>query len=746
MAVSQVLTLTEVAGSPSVANNTSRVQIKWTSTQTGTSYNLNTRTAKYWVSINGGAATEYAVSYTLPKGTTTTILDTTITVPHRDDGSGTITVATWMDTRISAGVVEKSQSLTLTTIARASAITSAANVTLGNACSVSWTPNSTAFRYKLRFSLGSWNYTTGAIHPNKTSSYTYTGYTIPIADVAKQILNSFTGRMTVTLYTYSNSGATTQVGSADSETFTVTVPTSEAPIVSMSLSPVHTLPEQFNGLYIQGLSKVKAALSADALHDATIKYYNMAVEGKTYGADEDYTSGYLTNSGTISVSGHAVDSRDYGGYTPGSVVVIPYANPKIQNVTATRCDASGNPSDGGTYLKITAKRSYYPVVSNDVQKNFCEIRYRYKVESDRYYSDWVTILAGDNLSSDEVVTGPLLAGNFLATNTYQVEVQAIDDVGKTATSTIVIPTDKVYWHRDGVHNALGLGKYNEKENALDSAWDFYMNGNKITGLPIPVDDTDAVPKAYAAPADVQMKRNLNAIGWYKIGIITANMCSVITLTIGGVFQNNQASPAVVDIATQYNDARIHTILPSTVSNQISHIGVIIEGPKQFGVYAYYNSAKENPVHINVHPSMGTFQSTDWVISTVSDGDMAAAVALNVGLLTNCIVEEGTNGIWKYRKWSDGTAECRGIHVQNNVAVTTAWGYLYESPGYVVDLPSGLFKDTPQFSITLSGGGGAMLETYSKGSATQTPHMCVVRPTAVTIDTVNTSIVAYGRWK
>lgn len=111
-----------------------------------------------------------------------------------------------------------------------------------------------------------------------------------------------------------------------------------------------------------------------------------------------------------------------------------------------------------------------------------------------------------------------------------------------------------------------------------------------------------------------------------------------------------------------------------------------------------------------------------------------------------VVEEGTNGIWTYRKWSSGIAECRGIHVQEDVAITTAWGTLFESPGYVVDLPSGLFVETPQFSITLTGSGGVMLETYSEGSATQTPHMCAIRPFAMTIDIVNTSIIAYGRWK
>ena len=75
MAVSQELTVTEVAGSPSVATNTSKVRILWKSTQTGESRNEYTRTAYYYVSINGGTETKYTVSYTLPQNTTKTIVD-----------------------------------------------------------------------------------------------------------------------------------------------------------------------------------------------------------------------------------------------------------------------------------------------------------------------------------------------------------------------------------------------------------------------------------------------------------------------------------------------------------------------------------------------------------------------------------------------------------------------------------------------------------------------------------------------
>ena len=117
-------------------------------------------------------------------------------------------------------------------------------------------------------------------------------------------------------------------------------------------------------------------------------------------------------------------------------------------------------------------------------------------------------------------------------------------------------------------------------------------------------------------------------------------------------------------------------------------------------------------------------------------------------IVNHVVEEGTDDIWTYRKWADGKAECWGVQTQKNVVISNAWGSLYESAGYTVALPSGLFVDTPVFNISLIGNGGIMLQTYSLGSKTESPHLCAVKPVPVPqgIDTINTSIIAYGRWK
>lgn len=425
-------------------------------------------------------------------------------ISHDNDGTKAISISGSVTapngTSYSGKTTSGSKTVSLDNIPRASTITSVTDVVLSNKCSVKWTPASTAFRYKLMFSLGDWSYTTDAIKPGKTSAYTFM-YAIPL-EVANQIPNSKTGTMTVSLYTYSDTGATQQIGNVSTKTFTVTVPefSDTRPFISIGVLPVHTLPDSFSGLYIQGKSKVSVFVNAYGQYGAGIETHTAKVDGIQYTGNR-ITSDYLNKYGKIDVSGTAVDSRGYSGTKTTVITVIPYSRPSILpvdgegNVVAVRCDADGNLLDSGTYLKIKAKRKYSLVESDGEQHNFCKIQYRYRL-ADGPYSSWITILEGDSLDSDEIVTEPLLDGALLSTNTYQVQVQAIDDIGVNAHVTITVPTAKVYMHRDGARNAIGLGKYCEKENAIDSGWDYHANGNKVTGLPAPEDSTDAVPKSY----------------------------------------------------------------------------------------------------------------------------------------------------------------------------------------------------------------------------------------------------------
>jgi hypothetical protein len=242
----------------------------------------------------------------------------------------------------------------------------------------------------------------------------------------------------------------------------------------MTLSPVSSLGSGFAGLYIQGKTKVKATLSATGKNNATIKSYKMTADGGTYDSDDAYTSAYLSHEGSISVVGYATDSRNITGSITQNITVIPYSKPQIQAVSgeteviASRCDASGNINDSGTYLKIKARRGYSKVISANNQYNYCKIRYRYKAEGGSY-SSWTNILLGSNLTTDEIATGALLGGALAVDKSYIVQVQAIDDIGESATTTISVPTDKVYMHEAASMNSLGIGKYAEEANMVDVA-------------------------------------------------------------------------------------------------------------------------------------------------------------------------------------------------------------------------------------------------------------------------------------
>lgn len=308
-----------------------------------------------------------------------------------------------------------------------------------------------------------------------------------LATVYNLLPSGTKGALRFTLRTYSDSGYKDQIeGSGGYKEITLNIPedAKTKPSVLMSLAPVGALPSAFAGLFIQGKTKVKATLSAEGKYGASIKGYSMKVGSDTYGSEDNYTSDYLAQNGVYKVYGSAVDARGFSGSTSADISVIPYSSPRIlpasgeADVVAARCDADGNLSDSGTYLKIKAKRSYSKVVSGNVQKNFCQIRYRYKLASTSSWSSWVTVLDAE-AAEDEIVTGSLLGGVLSVQSTYLVQVQAIDDIGGHTETTFSIPTEIVHSHK--TKNGLGLGKYCEGEKLLDVGWDAHFRGEVRVG-------------------------------------------------------------------------------------------------------------------------------------------------------------------------------------------------------------------------------------------------------------------------
>lgn len=113
-----------------------------------------------------------------------------------------------------------------------------------------------------------------------------------------------------------------------------------------------------------------------------------------------------------------------------------------------------------------------------------------------------------------------------------------------------------------------------------------------------------------------------------------------------------------------------------------------------------------------------------------------------------IVSQGTSGIWTYRKWASGVSECWGNKNCGDIAVTSAWGALFEGSNMgSIAYPSGLFVSQPVFlpSAQTTKYGICGIE-IDGGNATTTPSLYLLRATAQTVQGVYLSLYAKGRWK
>lgn len=312
----------------------------------------------------------------------------------------------------------------------------------------------------------------------------YWTWTVPLEFAAE--IPSKTSE-TVTVICVTKNGTAT-VGT-ERVTFTAKVPEQSPflPTLTMNLSPVATLPSAFNGLYVQGKTKVRAAFTANSQY-STIKSTSVGIgngaETKNYSGNPA-TTDILSASGETLVVGVATDARGFKSSIEQSITVLPYSSPKIapytgeRAVICERCMQDGTLSDSGMFLKIKARRSYYAVRADGVQKNFCSMSYRYKTGNGAYSSN-ITLLESSNVSTNLVdVTLDNIVTSL--TSSYTVQLTVTDTMGESAVYTYYIPTAGCDFNLREGGNGASFGKYSEKENALEIAehWDLFLKNNPV---------------------------------------------------------------------------------------------------------------------------------------------------------------------------------------------------------------------------------------------------------------------------
>ena len=103
--------------------------------------------------------------------------------------------------------------------------------------------------------------------------------------------------------------------------------------------------------------------------------------------------------------------------------------------------------------------------------------------------------------------------------------------------------------------------------------------------------------------------------------------------------------------------------------------------------------------------------------------------------TPVIADEGTSGIWTYRKWSNGKAEVMGKIPISALVISTALGGWYRSAvvsGSSYSYPF-TFSAIPNINMqyATSNGTGAMMWLTTQGTTTAPPDFYLIRPTSAT---------------
>ena len=131
------------------------------------------------------------------------------------------------------------------------------------------------------------------------------------------------------------------------------------------------------------------------------------------------------------------------------------------------------------------------------------------------------------------------------------------------------------------------------------------------------------------------------------------------------------------------------------------------------------------------------------------GDMRVSGGLRVGgaSLADFVIQQGTSGIWSFRKWKSGMAECWGAY-NFTVAITSAWGAVYESG--LISLPTFPFTFAAIPTVFFSSGNGNAAFFVERGNGetrtttTSPGKFYAMRPVSTGSSNYQITIYAIGK--
>lgn len=430
---------------------------------------------------------------------------------------------------------------------------------------VTITRYNSSYTHTVVVKLGSRSQTFTNIATSKT-------FTIPAAWV-DQIPSATSKTGTVIVTTYNGS---TELGS-NSKSFTVTVPSSVKPTVSLAGTNQSSNSTVSGwGILVQGYSTIKLTATAAAGSGSSISSIVFSGEGVSQsGTSATVTSSLLTTAGSKTWKVVVTDARGRTAQATLTRTVYEYYPASITALTAKRSDSSGTaaPADG-TYINA---KGTYSFASCNSHNSASVKKIEYKLHT---ASSWTSGVASATSGTAYTFGG----GNISILSTYDVRMTVTDALGSTATYTVTVSSvDGVSFGLNG--KCARFGGPVQYSDRFECDWDAQF---------------DKVVDIVQRRADA----SLSSAGWYNI--IKYNIGSSISvkfataqalnIKVGSTYNNTSNCVHCITMLGTYNtNPRFSDELSRSNVNVIDKIRYRYDANNNGWIDVHYAAPNSNDV-------------------------------------------------------------------------------------------------------------------------------------------------------
>lgn len=468
--------------SQSPANNTSTVKFQvYLRTSSGTVSTKIKRSVKLTVE---GIDYKSSVDLTMGKNTTKVLLEKTLTLSHKVDGtleSFHISANVDIDIVLSNGTIVgdgyTGGYIDLPKIDRPSTFTRSGTPEMGSAQTIAISRKDSNFTHTLKYT---WGGSTATIATGIGTSYNWT----PPLSMAAKIPNALGGTCKLTLETYFGD----ELVGSDAITFTLSVPDTLVPTVSsFTLTETEAgLAEHF-GAFVNTKSRISYKVTAAGVQGSTIKSYTVKIAGQTFTTTSGTTERIMDVSGRQEATVTVTDSR--GKKATKTVVynALGYHPPRFSHCSAHRINNDYVLDEQGDGLMLRMAGAFAAMDGKSASE--MTIEYKLATAPDEEYEFLEYFFSIEEFENEYIYPS-----YFSPNNTYHVRIK-LTDYFTTVTKVLVLSSSRPVF--DVMYNGAGFAfnKMAEEPGVLDIGYEtrFFggirpmviLEGGDLNGVMLP---------------------------------------------------------------------------------------------------------------------------------------------------------------------------------------------------------------------------------------------------------------------